>query len=161
MKKALKYIILILSMVGFNFLAFLISFLFTELDYKLDDVLYNSVIPIFILITFYIIRFINKNNLNLTFCLILIYMTLIVLRIVEIYIGNRISFSWCSLGIIEVLYNLLFDDTEDFLYWWSAIAFPLFQPFCIYVVYEFSKLRKRTTQDNINESTTPWINHLQ
>lgn len=132
-------------LIGLNFLSFILGFIFMELSYKVDEIVYYSVIPLFIIFTILLEKYIHKNSLNLIISLALIYAVLLIFRCGEIFISYRLCFSWCSLGIVQVAHDLFSSNGEEYFYWWSVPIFPLVQPLCILLINRISlyRLNKR------------------
>lgn len=134
MRKNIKYLYLIMILLGLNFLSFILDFMVMELSYKIDEVMYYSVIPLFIIFTILLEKYIRKNSLDIIISLTLIYAVLLIIRCGEVYISYRLGFAWCSLGIVQVAHDLFSSNGEEYFYWWSVPIFPLVQPICIFII---------------------------
>ncbi len=151
MKKShFKYLLLIAILIFINLIGFLFTLLFYELTYSLNEFLdYSSIL--FLIVTGIIIaKFIQKKELSLVHSLIIIYLIIAFIRAFEVfYFKSSLGIMWCSVGSAQSLLNLLFQQGEEYIYWWTVPLFPILQPLSILCFYKILCKTKNTKNNSL------------
>lgn len=125
---------------GLNLLSFAFVLFFYELDTTFNTILDCSSILSFLLTGVVVAKFIKYKNLSIIKCMIIVYLVMVIARLCEIFIfDSAVGITWCSVGSVCTLLNLIMEQGEQYLYWWTAIIFPLFQPLSILGFYKLLK----------------------
>lgn len=150
-KRFINYLFLILMVIGINFLSFIFAFLFYEIDITLNRLLDYSSILFFLVSSIIIAKFISYKSLSIIKCMIIVYITVTIARLCEILVfDSSIGITWCSIGAINTMLDLFLKQSEEYLYWWTGILFPLAHPLailCFYKLFSKNMLSNENTDD--------------
>ena len=141
MKKSfINYFFTALIILGLNLLSYIFVFLFYEPDTTLNMILDCSSILSFLVTGILVAKFIKYKNLSVIKCITMVYIVILIARLCEIFIfDSAVGITWCSVGSVCTLFNLILKQGEQYLYWWTAIIFSLFQPLSIFGFYKLLK----------------------
>lgn len=144
MKKSyIKYLLLIMILLALNVLCFIVAFSLYEISPQLNDVIDNSTILLFIISNMILYGFIRKCSLSVNKSVAIIFLLLLIVRIFEVFaFKSSLSLSYCSYWGIGTLLNIATSQGDDWVYWWTIIIFPMFQPLFILL---FHKIITRRT----------------
>lgn len=145
-----KFSILISILLGFNIIISIVALLFYEFSTTVNVIVDYSMIPLFLLLSLILAKYITENFNSPALPLLIILFFLVILRAGEVIFKTSVlEIVFFILGGVsfffpQVVLNEILSVGDDFLYIWSIFAFPAMQIIGIaFFCFVFSKINAK------------------